>query len=193
MNRSYFPLVIILLLLQSCGEKEVISKQEFRSKISKSLVAVKDFSFLDEKTIVYTDTAFHLPAPVYKARVVNGEPAGDTMFFYYYHTKDLVAIMNRRFGSVTFTNNAHSFDCGNILTDSATGNFVTYFRKCDIYPNPDTILNKSASLDSALCAAFGYATPTVTLEEVKQEEEKEEPPPPPPPIPPKPKNKKAAQ
>lgn len=189
MNKFLFFLVTIGML-PSCNEKEDLAKKEFREKISKSFASVKSFSFLDTNKIIYADTAFHLPAPVYKAMVINGDAPYDSIFFYYYHRKDLQRVFNIRFSKESFTIDTRVLDCGNFFIDSVTSNFFLYLRNCPSVEEMIAQFGKLSYLDSSLSANFGMQPPKVMLEEVRQEVSVEEPPPPPPP---KPKNKKAAR
>lgn len=182
MSKIKFYALLILWLLQSCSEKDAF-KEEFREKIIKSFPSVKEFSFLDQKKIVYTDTAFNMPEPVYKAMVMSGEAPNDPVFFYYYRAKDLQKVLNLRYTAEEFSVGTRLFDCGNFLLDTTAGNFLVYFRNCLTIPEPHLIFGAPTPLDSSLTANFGFQSPKITLEEVKMEEVKDEPPPPPPPPP----------
>jgi hypothetical protein len=170
MSKMKFYALCIIWLLQSCGEKDAF-KEEFREKIIKSFPSAIEFSFLDQKKIIYTDTAFKMPEPVYKAMVITEAP-NDPIFFYYYHGKDLQRVFKLRFSENDFSIGTRLFDCGNFLIDSTTGNFLVYFRNCLSIPEPDPDFFKVPYLDSALAANFGFQSPKVTLEEIKMEDKK---------------------
>jgi hypothetical protein len=190
MSKLKFYALFVFWLLQACSEKDPF-KEEFREKIIKSFPSVKEFSFLDQKKIVYTDTAFKMPEPVYKAMVINAEAPSDSILFYYYHAKDIQNVFRLNATEEEFTLGTNLFDCGNYLADSTNGDFLVYFRNCRSLPEPDLSFLEVSYLDSSLAANFGFQSPKVTVEKVKMEVVEPEPPPPPPP--PKPKNKKAAQ
>jgi hypothetical protein len=187
MKNQILYCLFFVVALQSCNDKKFLSKEAFREKISKSVDSLVEFSFLDDKTIVQPDTAYNLPSPIYKARVV---ASTDTLFFYYYPPQDLDTVFKLRWNPETFTINTPVFDCGNVFVDTTSGNFVIYFGNCPSVMERFEEADRRSTLDSSLAANLGYVT-RLKLEKIQLEEEEREPPPPPPP--PNRKKKKATQ
>jgi hypothetical protein len=179
---KYVFLLVVIWSLQSCSMRNP-EAEDFRKKIIKSFASVKKFTFLNKNNIVYIDTAFGLPQPVFKAMVVDGEAPNDSVFFYYYLAKDIQRVFQFRLSNTEFHVGSQLLDCGNMLADSTTGNFLLYFRNCPPVEEMILDLGEASSLDSSLSTNFGFKSPKITVEEVRQEEEVPEPPPPPPPKP----------
>jgi hypothetical protein len=173
-------LYCLLFIAAGCGEKAPLSREDFKEKISQSFPSPVAFTFVTEK--VYTDTAFDLPAPVYKARVVRDNGTGDSLFFYYFLQKDIQAVFKTEISvAYVITGSARIFECGNVLADTVHGSILVYLKKCPIEPGEFFKTKKDAYLDSSLAANFGFKGPEITYHDIEIEEVKDEPPPPPPP------------
>lgn len=173
MNKLLFILLFLSLKLSA----QNLSKEEFRKKVTGSFDSSVKVDFSDS-VYFHIDSAYRLPAPDYKARVMTGTNS-DSLFIYYYPDifKDSVL---QRIVHTTLTSDSLRYAWEGPFFDASMHGSLVYF-----YPKQfDTLEIKR--LNKTITTSFGYDLGklefgNVTLEEVRQEEAKEEPPPPPPP------------
>jgi len=171
-------LILSLYLSVSLPAQQSFSNESFSQKVLKSFKAGAGIILHDSPgKVFYTDTAFHLPAPLYKTAIVTpGKEGNDTLFFYRYPADKLASVITTVIKS-GFSKSKSAYSSAMPLTDSS-GNFFIFY----CFPESfDSLQIKN--LRTSLTASFGVISVELTLVDVKQDTTNRHMPPPPPPPP----------